>query len=139
MPPLDHLIDQWAQTLKTSEPRLGRHLDEIKDHVRTDAQRRIGEGADVSSAFAAAVGAFGAPRDVADEFLKSAISRTVVLKYAGAYLAAALVLTTAIVVVDGYHPLDVQWVVAGLMVVMLLPVLAVPFVLERWPFLERLG
>jgi hypothetical protein len=135
---LDDLIDQWAQALKASEPRLGPHLDEVKDHVRTSARARIDAGAEVSDAFAAAIGAFGAPREVAAEYLKSArAGRRFVLELVGAYVAAVLVLTAAVVVLDNFVPLDVKWVGIGLSFVATLPVAALPFVLP-W-FLTRAG
>ena len=138
MSQLDDLIDQWAQTLKTAEPDLGPHLDEIKDHVRTDAQTRIDDGSATSTAFAAAIGTFGAPREVANEYLKSSrAGRRFVLLLAGAYLAVVLVLTTALVVVDGSFPLDVKWVGIGWTLVVVSPAVALPFVLRS--FLARAG
>lgn len=132
MPQLDDLIDHWAQSLATAEPRLARHLDEIRDHVRTDVQTRIDGGDDAANAFASAVGAFGAPRDVAMEFLRSTIpGRALILKYVGAYIVTALVLTAAVVIVDTYYPLNVMWVGLGLGSLMILPAAAIPFYLER--------
>lgn len=138
MSQLDHLIDQWAQALKTAEPRLGPHLDEIKDHVRTSAQVRIDAGAETSNAFAAAIGTFGAPREVANEYLKSArAGRNFVLKLVGAYLATVMVATAAVVLVDAYYPLDVEWVAIRWTFVVTLPAVALPFVLRS--FLARAG
>lgn len=101
MPRLDELIDQWVHTLGDAEPALKPHLDEIADHVRTDAQERISAGADVHDAFAAAIGTFGAPRQLAKEFLKSKPSEErLALKVTAMYLAASLVLAAAIIAID---------------------------------------
>lgn len=137
MPQLEHLLDEWARSVIRAEPHLEPHLDEIRDHLRTDAQARIDEGAEVASAFAAAIGAFGAPREVAFEFLKSSIpSHSRILKYVAAYLLAVLVLTAVIVVVDDFYPLNVTWVAIGLTSIVTLPAIAIPFHLERL-FLAR--
>lgn len=137
MPRLEHLLDEWAQSLIRSEPHLERHLDEIRDHVRTGAQARIDGGAEVANAFASAVGSFGAPREVALEFLKSSIpSRTLILKYVVAYLLTVLLLTAGIVLIDDFHRLNVMWVAIGLTSIVTVPAIAIPFYLERL-FLER--
>lgn len=50
---LDEFVDAWVRSVGTSEPHLVPHLDEIADHVRSDARERIDSGFDVPSAFAA--------------------------------------------------------------------------------------
>jgi hypothetical protein len=105
---LDELIDHWVGTLGKAEPALKPHLEEIADHVRTDAHARAAAGAEMSDAFAAAVGSFGAPRALATEFLKPGPNeeRAAVRLVIG-YLAVVLVLTAAMVAVDKLvTPLD---------------------------------
>lgn len=127
MSPLDDLVDQWVRQLARTEPALAPHLDEIADHVRTDAETRIEAGADVTTAFAAAVGAFGVPRAVADEYRRTA--RRHEKKFAAWYLAVTLGVTllvvTAIVIVDKtYYPIDPAW--AAFAWVLFLPHLCLP-------------
>lgn len=128
MPRLDELIDQWVHALREAEPALEPHLDEIADHVRTDAQERISAGADMPDAFAAAIGTFGAPRQLVKEFLKSKPSEErLALKFTAMYLAASLVLTAAIIAIDKLVvPLNPTWLLPVWLFV-LNPLLALPF------------
>ena len=136
---LDSLVEEWAKKLKTSEPHLRWHLDEIKDHVHADAQQRIDAGADVPTAFAAAIDTFGPPGELANEFLKSRLrAQTLALRYTAIYVLAFMVLTAAIIVVDKtYYPINVKWVGIGLTSLAVLWAFAMPFVVRSR--LERAG
>ena len=112
MPQLDELVDEWVRGVEASEPALGPHLEEIADHVRSDARDRVQAGSDVPSAFAAAVGAFGAPRDLAHDYTASAYrsQRRAATTYAAVMIGGTLVLTGAVVAIDKLvHPLDPRW------------------------------
>jgi len=125
MTTLDDMIDEWVRTLGQAELPLKPHLDEIADHVRTDALGRIGAGAEVPDAFAAAIGSFGAPREVAREFLKSEPSEErTALRFAVVYIVASLLVTAAIVGIDKVViPLD-STLVALVLVFVVNPLLA---------------
>jgi hypothetical protein len=98
---LDDLIDRWVATLTEAEPALKPHSDEIADHVRTDAQARVEAGADMSDAFAAAIGSFGAPRELAREFLRSEWNEDrLALRLVAWYLAVVLLITVGFVAID---------------------------------------
>lgn len=119
MPQLDELVNQWVQHLETSVPALAPHLDEIADHVRADAQARIDAGSDVSVAFAAAVEAFGAPRDVAKDYLVSVrrSERRAAAGYGAVVIGVSLIVTTTAVLIDkAFYPLDPRWLALGLVV-----------------------
>ncbi|MCN0153284.1 hypothetical protein [Salinispora arenicola] len=119
MPQLDELVNQWLQHLETSEPALAPHLDEIADHICADAQARIDTGSDVSVAFAAAVEAFGAPRDVAKDYLVSArrSERRAAAGYGAVVIGVSLIVTTTAVLIDkAFYPLDSRWLALGLVV-----------------------
>lgn len=129
MPRLDGLIDEWVRTLGEAEPALKPHLDEIADHLRTDVQARVNAGADLTDAFAAAIGAFGAPRELAQEFLKSERRREerIALRLTAMYLVASFLVTAAIVGIDKLVvPLNPTWF--GLLLVFVVnPLLMLPF------------
>lgn len=131
MHPLDDLIAEWASTLEGSEPALVPHLDEIIDHVRADAEARMAAGADASTALAAALGSFGAPRDIATDYRKTAAHREHRVA-AVTTIVASLVLTAAFVAVDkAVRPLDATWLVLGWAVFVLPIDSALPHLL-RW-------
>ena len=118
MPRLDELIDRWIDALGEAEPALTPHLDEIADHVRSDAQARCDAGVDVSDAFAAAILTFGVPRELAQEFLKTPGDERFVLRRTVMYLAASFLVTAMTVAVDKLVvPLDPKWVSFVLLVV----------------------
>lgn len=129
---LDELIHRWVATLLEAEPALKPHLDEIADHVRTAAQVRIDAGADLSDAFAAATGSFGAPRELAREFLRSAWNEERLARRLVAwYLVAAILVTVGIVAVDKIvFPLPSPPWFAIAWVFILNPLLMLPFVLQ---------
>lgn len=101
MTSLEALISQWTDQLRTTHPELLPHLGELADHVRTSAQDRIDAGATIEDAFALALGSFGAPSDLGQEFHKN----TEVLKgkeraAVGTYLFITALFTGAVLLVD---------------------------------------
>src|SRR5690606_24214364 len=110
-----------ARAIGASEPELVPHLDEIADHVRSDAQERIRAGSTESSAFTAAIAAFGPLREVASGFAASrhrARDRAAAV-YAASMIIGTLVMTGLVVAIDKLvQPLDLRW-----FVVLYLPVL----------------
>lgn len=131
MHPLDDLIAQWAAALEASEPALAPHLDEITDHVRADAEARVAAGAEPSQAFAAALGSFGAPREVAADFRKTALhfERKAV---AAASIVLSLVLVAVVLVIDKLvRPVDPAWLAVAWVVIVLSSEGVIPHLL-RW-------
>lgn len=109
---LDELVDAWVRSVATSEPHLVPHLDEIADHLRTDARERVRSGSDLPSAFAASVGALGAPRALAHDFAATEHrwERRLTTRFALATIIGTLVVTSAVVAIDKLvHPLDPRW------------------------------
>lgn len=139
MPQLDERIDQWVDALGTAEPALRPHLDEIGDHVRSDARARVRAGADPSSAFAAAITAFGAPRNLAIEFVKSEPSEErLALNFVALYLIVTLLVTATFIGIDKLVlPLDPTWF--GLVWMFVLnPLIMLPFIVRYLRVRSRL-
>ncbi|MPZ20575.1 MAG: hypothetical protein GEV06_22065 [Luteitalea sp.] len=105
----------------------------------THAQARLSAGVDVPEAFAAAIGTFGAPRELAKEFLKTGPGeQRLAFKLTAMYVAASLLLTAAIVGVDKLViPLNPTWT-AFVLVFLLHPLLILPFAMRYLKVRRRL-
>ena len=122
MPSLDALVSQWTDQLRATHPGLTPHLGEIADHVRSNAQDRIDDGAAIDDAFAAALGSFGAPTDLSGEFGKnSTLRKSKERRAVGTYLLITAIFTGAVLVVDRRFDLGEQ-ALAWLLVVWVLTI-----------------
>lgn len=63
-------LEHWTRDTASAEPRLRPHLDELADHLRSDVEARLESGADLDTAFAAAVTALGTPAELSREYAK---------------------------------------------------------------------
>lgn len=117
----DEMVDAWVEGVASSEPELAPHLDEIADHLLSAARERMAAGTPAPEAFAAAVAAFGAPRDLASQYVVSS-HRTEMrhaTRFAAITVVTTLVLTATVVAIDKlFYPIQPIWTV-----VLYLPVL----------------
>jgi hypothetical protein len=109
---LDELVDAWMDAVGDAEPLLRPHLEEIADHVRTDARARVASGSEVPAAFAAAVGAIGAPHDIAHDYAitEDREERRLAGRFAVATILGTLAVTAIVVAIDKrVQPIDPRW------------------------------
>ncbi len=67
---LEARLDRWTRDTAAAEPRLRPHLEELADHLRSDVGTRLAGGANLDTAFAAAVTALGTPTELSREYAK---------------------------------------------------------------------
>lgn len=109
---LDELVATWVEAVAAAHPLLRPHLEEIADHVRTDAQARVESGSEVAAAFAAAIGAVGAPHDMARDYAitEDREERRLAGRFAAATILGTLAATAIVVAIDKrVQPIDPRW------------------------------
>lgn len=109
---LDELVDGWVTAVGAAEPLLRPHLEEIADHVRSDARARVASGSEVTAAFEAAIGAIGAPHAIAhdDANTEERVERRRAARCSVATVLGTLVATGIVVAIDKrVQPIDPRW------------------------------
>ena len=56
---LELMLERWSRDAANTEPSLRPHLDELTDHLRSEVEARLAEGAELNEAFATATTALG--------------------------------------------------------------------------------
>src|SRR5436305_2074287 len=77
MPDLESQIASWRRAMRASGIKPPETLDELKDHLRDDIERRMRLGAQVQRAFEMAAESIGQPRTLRSEFQKLKLLETI--------------------------------------------------------------